>query len=114
MPDTITIKSILEEELFKIREDLKSIATRNTETGDFEAIPDVLELSETDPNSEADAVETWNERRATVASLETLYRDGSYGLCEICGNNIEHERLAAIMTARTCITHKDEGRTLSL
>jgi DnaK suppressor protein len=124
MFDTTAIKATLEQELIRVRTDLETIAIRNEETGDFEALPDTSEQSEADPNSEADGVETWNERRATVSSLETLYRnierallklsDGSYGICEICQSQIEEARLAAIATARTCIAHKDDERTLPL
>jgi DnaK suppressor protein len=103
--------------------DLEVIATRNPETGDWEASP-VSELSEADPNSEADGVEDWNERHATVTQLEVMFRDcnraiekiaqGTFGTCEVCKEAIANNRLQILPTARTCVRHIDDERTLAL
>ncbi|MBI2086800.1 MAG: TraR/DksA C4-type zinc finger protein [Candidatus Zambryskibacteria bacterium] len=52
---------------------------------------------------------------AIVNTLETRYNDiksgldkiehGTYGLCQICGKEIETDRLEANPSARTCIEH---------
>lgn len=124
MLDASALKAELEAERARLITDLKTIAWQNKDTGDWEALPDSTELSEADENSEADGVEEWNERRATVAALETTYRDteraleklalGTYGTCEVCTAKIEPERLEALPTARTCMEHFDEEETLSL
>lgn len=124
MLDEPMLKAELEAERARLITDLKSIAKQDKATGDWEAIPDSAELSEADENSEADAVEEWNERRAIVAALETTYRDteraleklalGTYGSCEVCTAPIEAERLEVLPTARTCMEHFDEEETLSL
>jgi DnaK suppressor protein len=114
----------LNSDLARITADLKSIAVLNPATDDWEAVPDPSEMTQADENNEADAVEEWNERRATLGALEIEYRDikralrklkdGTYGICEISGQVIEPERLAAKPTARTCIAHRDEEGVLPL
>jgi RNA polymerase-binding transcription factor DksA len=111
-------------DLARITAELSAIARHNPTTDDWEAVPDIAELSEADQNTEADTVEEWNERRATLASLEIEYRDikralakiaaGTYGVCEIAGEPIEPERLAFKPTARTCQAHLNEEHTLPL
>lgn len=117
-------KTALEAEQTRLIAELSDIATHNDVTGDWEAIPDPTELTESDSNDEADAVEAWNERRAIVAALEmtlhdidhTLTRiaDGEYGTCELCGQEIEAERLAILPTARTCMEHMGNEDDLAL
>lgn len=124
MTDYTSLRTKLEAEHHRIVQDLTQIAIYNETTGDWEAIPDTDELKESDENSEADGVEEWNERRATTATLETIFRNitlavkkietGTYGLCEICEEPIEPERLEFLPTARTCVSHMNDERTLSL
>jgi len=124
MIDTTVMKTKLEVELAQVTADLASIASFNETTGDWVAIPDAKELQEADMNSEADAVEEWNERRATLSQLETMYQNtkralekieaGNFGTCEICLSLIEDDRLEFLPTARTCKAHRDDERTLSL
>jgi RNA polymerase-binding transcription factor DksA len=114
----------LQTEYTRIVTQLEAIAHHRTDTDDWEAIPDTDELNEADSNVEADAVEEWNERRATVAALETEYRDikralakvaaGSYGTCELCGQSIEAARLNIKPTARTCVNHINDEGSLTL
>lgn len=117
-------EQLLTQRLKMITDELRPIARHNEVTDDWEAIPDSEELAETDSNSEADAVEEWNERRATVASLETEYRDtkralakiplGTYGICEVSGEPIEPARLDFKPTARTCQAHLEKEADLPL
>ena len=120
--DTQTHKAAIEAELAKITSDLEAIATLNTETGDWVAIPDTDMNKEADPNAEADSTEEWNERRALLVQLETRYRNfkkaeskietNTFGLCEICGSTIEEDRLAVNPAARTCKEHLEEESQL--
>ena len=124
MTDITILKKKLEAELARVTSDLEAIATLNEVTGDWVAIPDAQELQEADMNSEADAVEEWNERRATLSQLETMYQNtkralgkieaNNFGTCEVCQAPIEDDRLDFIPTARTCKAHRDDERTLSL
>lgn len=124
MLDQNEVKAELEKSLVTITADLKSIGNHNETTDDWEAIPVPKELMEADINSEADAVEEWNERRATLSTLEIEYRDikralkkieaGTYGICEISNHPIEESRLQAKLTARTCTEHMNEEGQLAI
>jgi DnaK suppressor protein len=123
MIDITHLRSRLEADLGRITEELEAIATYDEASDNWEAVPDNLS-AEADINVEADAVEEWNERRATVSALETEYRDikralhnivtAAFGVCEICGEPIEAARLAVKPTARTCSQHMNEESQLSL
>lgn len=122
MTDTAQYKKELEALLTTITTDLETIAVYNEQTGDWVAKPEGADTGEADANVEADVVEDWNERRATLSNLETRYNnirralrkieDGTFGLCEISGEPIEVDRLAANPAARTCQKHMDEEHTL--
>jgi DnaK suppressor protein len=123
MTDFTSMHKTLLAQREQILVDLEAIATLNKETGDWEALP-VSEVSEADANNEADGVEDWNERHATVTQLEVIYRDctralekltaGTFGVCEVCGEPIAEQRLLILPTARTCVLHIDDERTLTL
>jgi DnaK suppressor protein len=114
----------LEEMLLKVTAALTTIAAHDEVTGDWIAVPIGTEVSEPDENDEADVVEEWNERVATVAVLETDYRNivralekiaaGTYGICEVSGELISDRRLEANPAARTCTAHMNDEGTLSL
>lgn len=92
-------------------------------TSDWIATPSVS-ASEPDQNDAADMVEELEERESTLAALETRWNDirralrkmedGTFGICEIGGEQIEEERLAANPSARTCIAHREEEVNLPL
>lgn len=124
MTDNTQYKTKLETLLDTIITDLESIAQYNKTSSDWVAIPTGTDVGEADQNVEADAVEEWNERRATVAQLETRFNnikralkkieEGTFGVCEISGEMIESDRLEANPAARTCKAHMNEEHTLSL
>lgn len=117
-------KARLESELEQVVQELKSIASFNEETGDWEALPVVEELGEADENVAADTAEELTTRQAVVAQLETRYRNinralekianGTYGICELSGEPIEEARLTANPAARTNIANRDRERELPL
>lgn len=48
----------------------------------------------------------WTVRRERIARIQEVRRrlkEGSYGMCEVCGQPIESERLTAWPFATTCI-----------
>lgn len=107
----------------QVTAELKDLGIHNPEVPkDWIATPGEEMDAEADPNVAADRVESWDERRATLAVLETRYNnivraeqklaDGTYGTCEVCGREIEAERLDANPAARTCIEHRDEEVSL--
>lgn len=124
MIDLHTFRIRLKNDLEKITADLSAIATYDETTDNWEAVPSDAANQEADINVEADEVESWNERRATLATLETEYRDikralakiagGTFGICEISGQPIELKRLEIKPTVRTCAAHMNEESSLSL
>lgn len=121
--DTEAFKARLETMLNEITEELKTIGIHNPENpSDWEAVPEGVDVGEPDPNVAADRVEEWDERRALVATLETRYNnivralkkieDGSYGVCEISGKEIEADRLNANPAARTNKEHMNDESEL--
>lgn len=114
----------LETELSQITEQLKTIARYEPETGDWIPVITDTEVNSADANVIADATEDWDTSSALLVQLETRYRnlvralqkltDGTYGVCEISGEPIEPERLAANPAARTTIANRDRESELPL
>lgn len=123
MIDTTTYKKRLEEELVLIEGELKSVGRKNpTNPNDWEAKPETSDVSPADQNELADAMESLDENEGIVGALEVRYNNikkalgkierSEYGMCEICGKEIEAERLDANPSARTCIAHLGEEEGL--
>ncbi len=115
MLDKKKIKEKLEAERDLLLEELRGIGKLNTETGEWEAIPEELSAPETDQNDMADRFENFEARSSMVKTLEPrlnnilralkgLNRD-SFGKCEVCKKEIETERLEINPAARTCKKH---------
>lgn len=111
-------KTLLEEELGKLNEDLVNIGTFNDETNQWEARPSEQEGPESDMLDLADRSEDYESRSETLKALskrvgdvkDALKKidDGTYGICEISGEQIEEARLMANPAARTCKVHINE------
>jgi RNA polymerase-binding transcription factor DksA len=106
-------KKQLEEEKKLLEEELKSIGQVD-KTGDWEATPE-SEIKSQDVEDEgdtADRAEDYEERSSTLSVLEnrlndinkalSLIENGQYGICEVCKNKIEEERLNVNPSSRTC------------
>src|SRR5574343_352775 len=110
--DLTNYKVRLEEELTKLNEELANIGTFNTETSQWEAMPSSQEGPESDMIDLADRIEDYEGRSEMVKTLSKRLHDiehalekienGTYGVCEISGENIEEDRLMANPAARTC------------
>ncbi len=105
-------KKLLEEELAKVGR------INPDNPSDWEATPPVdRDTSQADENTVADNIEGYEDNVAIVRTLETRYQDvksgldkikhGTYGLCQVCGEEVEVERLEANPSARTCMKHMD-------
>lgn len=114
--DIKNFKEKLEKELESLEKELSEVARRNPDSPtDWEAIPAERDASQADDNTVADSVDDYEDNNAIVNQLEPKYRDvldaldkitkGTYGLCEVCGKEIELERLEANPAARTCREH---------
>ncbi|MCE9585408.1 TraR/DksA C4-type zinc finger protein [Candidatus Nomurabacteria bacterium] len=114
MLDKKQIKEELEKERDLLVEELKSMGKLNPQTGEWEAIPDSSE-QESDPNSAADRFEDYEERSSMTrdlgARLSSILNSlkninkGSFAKCEVCGKEIEIDRMKANPAAKTCKKH---------
>ncbi|MEK7208665.1 MAG: TraR/DksA C4-type zinc finger protein [Patescibacteria group bacterium] len=105
----------LEAEKITLEEELGEIAKINPKNpDDWEAVPaETDEISSRDET--ADRFEELDERAAAVAPLEIRLRavhlalekikTNNYGLCAVCQELIERERLEANPAAATCKLH---------
>lgn len=106
-------KTKLEEEKKLLEEELASLGKKD-KTGDWEATPE-NEIKSQEVGDEADIAERaedYEEKSSELSVLETRLNDiqnalskielGTYGVCEICHNKIEEERLEVNPSAKTC------------
>ena len=109
----------LESEKVLLEKELKKVGRINPDNpSDWEATPPAdRDASQADENTAADAIEGYEDNVAIVGTLEDRYRDvksgldkikhGTYGLCQVCKNEIEEDRLEANPSARTCKVHME-------
>ena len=109
------IKEKLEEERDSLLEQMKDMGKLNSETGEWETIPEELEFPESDENDKADRFENFEARSSMMKILEPrlnnilkalkgLNRE-SFSKCEVCKKEIESARLEVNPAARTCKNH---------
>ena len=114
MNDMNTHKAALEEEKIRLEAELGTVGRQNpSNPKDWE--PAAIDEAEADPNLKADHMDHFGENVAILESLEILYKDvsdalaridaGTYGTCEVGGEEIEGDRLSADPAARTCKVH---------
>lgn len=115
--DTQHYKQLLESEMETLVGELQRIGRINPRNpNDWVAVAqDLHHARSADPNEQADDVEEYGEHVAIVDQLETRFNEvkaaldrideGSYGVCEVGGEQIEHDRLEANPAARTCKKH---------
>ncbi|OGJ10331.1 hypothetical protein A2456_00990 [Candidatus Nomurabacteria bacterium RIFOXYC2_FULL_36_19] len=115
MLDKKKIKEKLETERDVLLEELRDMGKLNTDTGEWEATPEVLDAPEADQNDMADRFEDFEARSSMIKTLEPrlnnilralkgLNRE-SFGKCEVCKKTIEMDRLEINPAARTCKEH---------
>jgi len=109
------LKQKLEESKTSIEKALQSFATKN-ETGDDWNTKFPVEENCDDVECEEDEVEEYENLLPVEYSLEKRLKDvkhalekietNTYGKCEVCGIEIDQERLKAVPEAKTCTEHK--------
>lgn len=125
--DTNHFKKMLENELVTLEAGLKTVGAQDPKNpSNWEAKNTETEIAEAtaDPNEHADKLEEFEEHQMINDELEVRYNlvkralkkieDGTYGICEISGEQIEADRLEANPAARTCKKHMAEGEKLPL
>lgn len=107
------LREKLEDEAYTIEQELSERGKKDT-TGNWTgAVPE--ETEEPDSTDTADNLEELGINVALVEDLERREREiadaldrideGTYGVCEECGNEIPVERLQIEPTARMCVEH---------
>lgn len=113
--NTEHFRTRLTEEKARLEAELATVGRKNpSNPNDWEAVPEETGL-EADPNDRADQMEEFGNNNAILVDLEARYNDvlaalarleeGTYGVCEVSGEEIEAERLEADPAARTCKAH---------
>ncbi len=116
MKDIKHFKEKLEAELTLLEKEMLSIGERNpSNPADWEAVEKTENLDTADENVVADEIEEYEENSAIIKQEEIQYNEvkaalekiekGTYGICEVGGEEISVERLEANPSARTCIEH---------
>ncbi len=115
------LKHRLEEELSTLESELKDTATE-TEVDVWEADAGDIDETATEEDEIADNIEELEENTAETDAFKIQLKNvqralekidaGTYGVCEIGGEEIEEDRLDAIPSARTCKAHMDEEAEL--
>ncbi len=112
------LKAMLLTEKARIENEMGGIAHRNPDVaGDWEpSVPD-LNSPTADINDTADTIVAFENNSAIEVELEARLIEvetalnrmetGSYGICRICGIQIEDARLHANPAAPTCIMHRE-------
>lgn len=105
-------KAKLEEEKKLLEDELNSMGKLDKATGEWEATPEEETAPLSDESDMSDRSEDYNEKSALTETLDKRLEDinhalskiggESYGVCEVCGNPIEEDRLEANPAARTC------------
>jgi len=113
-------KTKLEAEKKQLEKELAQVGRVNPDNpSDWEATPPSdRDISSADENTVADAIDGYQSNQAIVSTLEARYKDvksgldkikhGVYGTCQVCQKEIEHDRLDANPSARTCKEHMDQ------
>ncbi len=116
-------KKNLEGQRQLVERELRELGWQDEGTGEWEAAEKHVDTSATEQDELADRVEEYDENRAEVAEIEPHWKsivralrrieDGTYGVCEVCGEEIELDRLEANPAARTCKAHVNEEGELT-
>ena len=113
--DTNIFKKKLLEEKELVENELGTVGRRNPENAaDWEPIA-TAEERPAERDEVADKLESFEENVALVRQLESRLgeinvslnkiKDGTYGTCSVCGQEIETARLEANPSATTCKAH---------
>jgi len=120
--ETKKYKKALEEELKLLTTELESTGVARSENPNDWIAKGSEETNSnddhSDPNDNADGLEELGERNAIISDLEIRFRnvkkalkrieEGTYGVCEKSGEQIEETRLEANPAATTCIAHMND------
>jgi len=108
------LRGALEAEKDAVEEELADHGRQVNDDGEWEGAS-MSEGEEADPLDAADNIEELAANMPLVEELQTRHKDivhaleamdnGTYGICEVCNEEIPVDRLEANPAARTCIRH---------
>jgi RNA polymerase-binding transcription factor DksA len=115
MNDTHHFKKLLLAEKESLEKELETIAQPMAgDPGQWEAVQKDVQ-TEPDLHDQADQLDQYQENRAIVDVLNPRYQqvckalsrieEGTFGICEVGGEEIEQDRLEADPSATTCKAH---------
>lgn len=118
MTNTNDLKAKLLDEKARLERELSGVGHKNPEiAGDWEPSAPDLNIPTADINDTADSIEAFEGNAAIEVELEARLLEvdaalarieaGTYGICRICGMEIEEARLHANPAAPTCIAHRE-------
>lgn len=109
------LKKKLEEEKERLEDQLKNMAQKNPHSGDWEPQSPDLNPMPSDVNEMSDVFEEIGNQMGIEYQLEERLKEvddalerikaGTFGICEVGGEQIEEERLSVNPSARTCKKH---------
>jgi RNA polymerase-binding transcription factor DksA len=114
--DTSTYKKLLEAELSKVERELTTVGRKNpANPNDWQATPAIMDVDKAEENETAEAIEEFEDHTAILKQLEIRFNEirealshiekGTFGLCSVCKNPVEADRLHANPAATTCKAH---------
>lgn len=114
--DTQSLKEKLVQEKNKLEQELTQVGRKNPEDpSDWDATTPEKPADLAEEGDVAEQLEEFDNNSAEVGQLEIQLKDvmdalarienGTYGICEVGGEQIEEDRLEANPSARTCKTH---------
>jgi DnaK suppressor protein len=114
--DTEYFKKKLESEKTLLETEMKTVGRENSKNpGGWEATPAKIDIDSADENELADKIEAFEDNSGILEQLDKQFleiklaleriKNGTYGICETCGKEIEVKRLDANPSARTCKKH---------
>ena len=117
--NTEHFKELLAKELALLEGELSTIGRKNpTEKGDWETLGTEIGADKAEEGDVADSIEEFDNNNAVLNQLEVQLKEvkgaieriseGTYGVCEVCGEEIEQDRLEANPSAKTCKQHMNE------
>jgi RNA polymerase-binding transcription factor DksA len=109
-------KDKLQKERTLLEDELKSVGQTDPDNpGEWKATSADNEVDSADENDVADRFEELEENEMIINQLEPQLNEviaalvrveqGKYGLCSVCGEVIEKDRLEANPSAKTCKKH---------
>ena len=109
-------RELLEKEVTTLEKELATIGRKNPDQkGDWEAVEGDMVTDIAEEGDVASGMEQYEDNKSILEQLERQLNDvksalqkieaGTYGKCEISGEEIETDRLEANPSAKTCKAH---------